>query len=40
MINRGFGDAVMWVFADNHRAERFYRADGWPLDGGRRQQEV
>ena len=40
MIKCGFGDAVLWVLAGNYRAERFYRADGWTLDGGRRQDEV
>jgi hypothetical protein len=40
MIKRGFGDAVLWVLAGNHRAERSYRADGWTPDGGRSQDEV
>jgi hypothetical protein len=40
MIEHGFGEAVLWVLAGNDRAERFYRADGWALDGGRRQEEV
>ncbi len=32
----GFTEAVLWVLEGNARAERFYRADGWAPDGGRR----
>jgi GNAT superfamily N-acetyltransferase len=31
----GFREAVLWVVDGNERAERFYRAAGWALDGGR-----
>lgn len=40
MLDRGFTDAVLWVLAGNDSAQRFYRADGWTLDGGRRKEEV
>lgn len=36
----GLDQAILWVLAGNERAERFYRADGWRADGGRRQDEV
>lgn len=36
----GFSRAVLWVVAGNARAERFYRADGWSLDGLRRPHRV
>ena len=29
----GFGEAILWVLEGNERAERFYRAAGWELDG-------
>jgi ribosomal protein S18 acetylase RimI-like enzyme len=32
----GFPGAVLWVLADNARAERFYRLDGWTPDGMRK----
>jgi hypothetical protein len=32
--------AVLWVLDGNTRAERFYSADGWALDGRRRQADV
>jgi GNAT superfamily N-acetyltransferase len=32
----GFRSAVLWVFAGNARARRFYEADGWVPDGVRR----
>jgi ribosomal protein S18 acetylase RimI-like enzyme len=35
-----FGAAVLWVLVGNERAQRFYGADGWQPDGGRRTQEV
>ncbi|HVC69691.1 MAG TPA: GNAT family N-acetyltransferase [Acidimicrobiales bacterium] len=40
LVGRGFGDAVLWVLVGNARAERFYVADGWGADGGRRRQEI
>jgi len=36
---RGFSEAILWVMAGNERAERFYRADGWMPDGGRKREE-
>jgi len=30
----GFGEAVLWVFADNPRTRRFYERVGWRTDGG------
>jgi GNAT superfamily N-acetyltransferase len=29
----GFDEAILWVLEGNERAERFYRAAGWELDG-------
>jgi ribosomal protein S18 acetylase RimI-like enzyme len=40
LAERGFAEAVLWVFVGNERAERFYRADGWTHDGTRRLDEV
>jgi ribosomal protein S18 acetylase RimI-like enzyme len=37
---RGFDEAILWVFAGNERAERFYRRDGWAREGARRLDEV
>jgi GNAT superfamily N-acetyltransferase len=36
----GFTEAVLWVLVGNERGERFYRADGWVTDGGRRREEI
>jgi len=36
----GLSEAVLWVLVGNERAQRFYRADGWRPDGGRRNVEV
>lgn len=36
----GFVEAILWVLAGNGRAERFYHADGWTLDGARRKETV
>jgi ribosomal protein S18 acetylase RimI-like enzyme len=36
----GFDAAVLWVLVGNHRAERFYRLDGWLPDGRRRTDKV
>ena len=33
MRSSGFREAVLWVLEGNERAERFYRAAGWELDG-------
>lgn len=33
---RGFRHAVLWVFAANERARRFYAAGGWSPDGAER----
>jgi len=35
-----FEEAILWVLVGNERAERFYRVDGWLLDGARRLDEV
>ncbi len=40
LILRGFTAAVLWVLVGNDRARRFYRADGWRPDGGRRSVEI
>lgn len=29
----GFGEAVLWVVPDNHRARRLYESEGWSDDG-------
>ncbi|GAA1371138.1 GNAT family N-acetyltransferase [Catellatospora chokoriensis] len=33
MADAGCRDAVLWVLETNHRARRFYEADGWQADG-------
>jgi GNAT superfamily N-acetyltransferase len=40
LVERGFGQAIVWVLAGNTRAERFYRGDGWRPDGARRMETV
>jgi GNAT superfamily N-acetyltransferase len=40
LVDQGFKDAVLWVMTGNIRAERFYRADRWTLDGHRRTEEL
>ncbi len=35
-----FAQAVLWVLIGNDRAQRFYEADGWRPDGGRREETV
>jgi GNAT superfamily N-acetyltransferase len=40
LAGRGFTEAALWVLADNHRATRFYGADGWQPDGGRQPFEI
>ncbi|TMD25492.1 MAG: GNAT family N-acetyltransferase, partial [Chloroflexi bacterium] len=32
--------AILWVFAANDRARRFYERAGWRLDGGTRTWEA
>ena len=36
----GFPTAILWVFAANDRARRFYERAGWRLDGGTRSWEA
>jgi ribosomal protein S18 acetylase RimI-like enzyme len=33
---QGYGEATLWVLADNPRARRFYEREGWKVDGRRR----
>ena len=33
MRSSGFEEGILWVMEGNERAERFYRAAGWELDG-------
>jgi len=33
LLAAGFAEAVLWVFKDNRRAQRFYRAIGFAPDG-------
>ena len=40
LSDRGFAQAVLWVLAGNARAKRFYEADGWRPDDGRRSREA
>jgi GNAT superfamily N-acetyltransferase len=40
LTQRGCSEAILWVLVDNERAERFYRTDGWALDGVRRTDKV
>jgi ribosomal protein S18 acetylase RimI-like enzyme len=40
LVERGFTSAVLWVLVGNTRAQRFYEADGWRPDGGRRTEQV
>jgi len=37
---RGCSEAVLWVLVGSRRAQRFYRADGWRPDGGRREETI
>lgn len=37
---QGYDEALLWVLADNERAQRFYRADGWHPDGQRRNEQI
>lgn len=36
---QGYDSAVLWVLAGNQQAQRFYRADGWHLDGQHRTEQ-
>ena len=38
--SQGLLDARLWMLAGNERGHRFYSADGWHMDGQRRQAEV
>lgn len=40
LVSLGFTEAFLWLLADNVRAERFYRRDGWAPDGTRRSDVV
>jgi GNAT superfamily N-acetyltransferase len=40
LTERGYTEAILWVLVGNDQAETFYRADGWALDGARRDDEV
>lgn len=40
LYRQGFRKAVLWVVAENGRAQRFYRADGWTADELRRPQRI
>jgi ribosomal protein S18 acetylase RimI-like enzyme len=40
LVERGCAAAVLWVMVGNTRAEQFYRADGWQLEGTRQTVEV
>jgi RimJ/RimL family protein N-acetyltransferase len=33
LLDDGFRTALLWVFAGNERARRFYEAAGWRADG-------
>jgi GNAT superfamily N-acetyltransferase len=37
---RGCREAILWVLVGNEPAQRFYRADGWALDGAQRWEDV
>jgi ribosomal protein S18 acetylase RimI-like enzyme len=36
---RGYTDAIVWSFADNERANRFYESFGFERDGAQRSEE-
>ena len=40
MRRDGAREALLWVFARNHRATRFYELDGWRPDGARRAEAI
>jgi ribosomal protein S18 acetylase RimI-like enzyme len=40
MIEQSFQQAILWVFADNLRARRFYEQAGWSADGTFKVEEI
>ncbi len=40
LVAGGYRHAILWVFADNPRARRFYESAGWSYDGGMRIEEI
>jgi hypothetical protein len=40
LVDLGLRQASLWVLKGNVRADRFYRADGWTLDGSNRTDTV
>jgi GNAT superfamily N-acetyltransferase len=40
LVEQGFGAATVWSFADNERANAFYEAHGFALDGATRTEDV
>ena len=38
LLDAGFGEATLWVLAQNERARRFYERAGWHDDRGRQQE--
>ncbi|HEY0251629.1 MAG TPA: GNAT family N-acetyltransferase [Kofleriaceae bacterium] len=40
LAKTGKPTAMLWSLVGNTRADRFYLADGWALDGGRRTEDV
>lgn len=39
LVEHGYAEAILWVFADNERARRFYESAGWQADGAERSEE-
>lgn len=39
LVGQGFSVCILWVFADNSRARRFYETAGWENDGALRIEE-
>ena len=40
LVEQGFREAVLWLLVANARAQRFYEADGWRIDGEQRTHDV
>jgi ribosomal protein S18 acetylase RimI-like enzyme len=40
LAESGFATAILWVMVGNDRAQQFYVADGWSVDGAPRTAEV
>src|SRR5215469_3244848 len=40
LVGRGFTEWVLWLLAGNERGLRFYRRNGWLLNGRKRSEEV